>query len=145
MHAIKYFHARGIVHRDLKLDNIMIEGVNQSDIRVKLIDFGMSKHTNNKKIDLTTYCGTIDFMAPEVFDGQNYDLSCDIWSIGVIAYFILSGAPPFMGKDDVEIQRKIISCNFDFNKEVWKEISKDARDWIDKLLELEPTKRLSPD
>jgi serine/threonine protein kinase len=57
----------------------------------------MSKLTKkgNKKIDLNTYCGTIDFMAPEVLLNQNYDLSCDIWSIGVIAFVMLSGYLPF--------------------------------------------------
>ena len=57
----------------------------------------MSKLTKkgNKKIDLDTYCGTIDFMAPEVLLNQNYDLSCDIWSIGVIAFVMLSGYLPF--------------------------------------------------
>jgi len=103
MHAIKYFHSKGIVHRDLKLDNIMLQGLHTNDLRVKLIDFGMSKLTGqgNKKINLSTYCGTIDFIAPEIFEGTGYDKMCDIWSIGVIAYFMLSGMPPFEGKDDV--------------------------------------------
>jgi ser/thr/tyr protein kinase RAD53 len=71
MCAIKYLHSKGIVHRDLKPDNIIIENFDTGDIkdlRVKLIDFGMSKLTN-KKINLKTYCGTIDFIAPEVFEG----------------------------------------------------------------------------
>jgi serine/threonine protein kinase len=70
MCAIKYFHHRGVVHRDMKLDNVMILGHKSNDIRdlqVKLIDFGMSKLTQNKeKTKLTTYCGTIDFISPEV-------------------------------------------------------------------------------
>ena len=77
MHAMKYLHSKNIVHRDLKLENIMITGAktgNINDLRVKLIDFGMSKHTKhgNKKIDLNTYCGTIHFMAPEVIEDTNY-------------------------------------------------------------------------
>jgi serine/threonine protein kinase len=69
-----------------------------------------------KKIEMTTSCGTIDFMAPEVVEGGSYDSSCDIWSIGVIAYFMLSGSPPFFGVDDTEICRKICSCNFVFDE-----------------------------
>ena len=90
------------MHRDLKPDNIMIVGYDSgdlSDLRVKLIDFGMAKLVSPKrKIDLNTYCGTIDFIAPEVLDEKmNYDEKCDIWSIGVIAFFLLSGRPPFYG------------------------------------------------
>jgi calcium-dependent protein kinase len=131
MHAILYFHARGIVHRDLKLDNVMIDGTGTgdlNDIRVKMIDFGMSKFTNygGKKINLTTYAGTLDFMAPEILEGTDYDLTCDIWSLGVIAFFCLAGKPPFMGKDDTDLVRRITSCNYDFPDEEWANISKDA-------------------
>ena len=105
MCAMKYYHQQRIVHRDIKLDNIMLTGLESGDprdIRVKIIDFGMSKLTRGKKkINLQTYCGTIDFIAPEILEGNNYDCSCDSWSVGVLAYFILSGQPPFMGKDDV--------------------------------------------
>mmetsp|Transcript_39304 Transcript_39304/g.60029 ORF Transcript_39304/g.60029 Transcript_39304/m.60029 type:complete len:212 (+) Transcript_39304:705-1340(+) len=150
MHAIKYFHSKDIVHRDLKLDNILIMGYDTgepSDLRVKLIDFGMSKFTKkgNKKINLNTYCGTIDFIAPEVFEGTSYNLSCDIWSIGVIAYFMLAGKPPFIGKDEQQIQQKIITCNYNYDDPVWNDISPTAREWIDRMLELEPSDRATPD
>lgn len=124
LHATKYFHSCNIVHRDLKLDNIMIIGSetkNINDLRVKLIDFGMSKHTKhgNKKIDLNTYCGTIHFMAPEVLEGKTYDQTCDIWSIGVIAYMCLAGMPPFKGKNDVAIHKAIITNDYDFDENIW--------------------------
>ena len=94
-----------------------------ADLRIKLIDFGMSKLINPiKKIDLSTYCGTIDFIAPEVFEGTGYDEKCDIWSIGVIAFFMVSGLPPFLGKDDVEVKSKIITCDYEFADEIWTEI-----------------------
>jgi serine/threonine protein kinase len=68
----------------------------ENDINAKLIDFGMSKlTTGSKKINLNTHCGTIDFMAPEVLEGKTYNEMADIWSIGVIAYFMLAGMPPF--------------------------------------------------
>jgi len=127
MRALKYFHQKKIVHRDLKLDNIMIEGYESgdiNDIRVKMIDFGMSKlTTGNKKINLNTYCGTIDFIAPEVLQGQSYDETCDIWSIGVIAYFMLTGEPPFTGKTDRDIEQNIITCNYGFESKAWETIS----------------------
>ena len=150
MHAIKYFHSKGIVHRDLKPDNIIVLGYDTddvSDLRIKLIDFGMSKFTKkgNKKINLSTYCGTIDFIAPEVFEGTGYDQSCDIWSIGVIAYFMLSGTPPFLGKDERQIQSNIITCNYSFSHHIWSTISGKAQEWLDGMLELNPQDRFTPD
>lgn len=128
MHAIKYFHSKGIVHRDLKLDNILLTGTDTGDIRdlrVKLIDFGMSKHTTkgNKKINLSSFCGTIDFIAPEIFEGIDYDERCDYWSIGVIAFFLLSGTPPFQGKNEDIVKNKILTCNFSFDDEAWERVS----------------------
>jgi len=130
MCAMKYYHQQRIVHRDIKLDNIMLSGLESGDprdIRVKIIDFGMSKLTRGKKkINLQTYCGTIDFIAPEILEGNNYDCSCDNWSVGVLAYFILSGQPPFMGRNDIEISSKIMTCDYQMKPELWEPISKDA-------------------
>ena len=107
MKAVKYFHSKGIVHRDLKPDNILLLGHGKSkeseekeDLRVKIIDFGMAKAVGKAKLNLDTYCGTIDFIAPEIFEGDGYGTECDLWSLGVIAFFMLSGMPPFMGKND---------------------------------------------
>lgn len=155
MSAIKYFHSKNIVHRDLKLDNIIIimdDCIEES--RAKLIDFGMSKLTesmktndnkDNMKIHLSTFCGTIDFISPEVLEGKIYDNSTDMWSVGVIAYFMLGGFPPFMGKTDKEVQKNIITCNWGFDDPIWDTISKDAKDWIDNCLELDPSRRLTAD
>lgn len=150
MRAILYFNSRNIVHRDLKLDNVMIEGLDTGkieDIRVKLIDFGVSKFTNSEgqKIDLRTYCGTLNFMAPEVIQGKSYDISCDLWSVGVIAFFILSGRPPFIGKDEHELIKKISSCNYDFEDEIWCQISKPAKTWIRSMLKVNPSERMTPE
>lgn len=100
----------------------------------------------NKKIDLSTYCGTIDFIAPEVFsDSINYDEKCDIWSIGVIAYFMLSGKPPFLGKDDLEVKQNITTCNYDFDNQIWDQFSKHSMTCIEGLLELAPKDRFDVD
>jgi hypothetical protein len=74
----------------------------------------MSKLTKygNKKKNLSTYCGTIDFMAPEVLLNEKYDISCDIWSIGVIAYVMLSGYLPFQANTDLQIKNKIITTDY---------------------------------
>jgi len=80
-----------------------------------------------------------------VFEGTSYDQSCDIWSIGVIAFFMLSGKPPFMGNDDLRIQQNITTCNFSFSDKEWNDVSPEAKDWIDKMLELDPKDRMTPD
>ena len=143
MHAISYLHSKGIVHRDLKLDNVMVDGLETGDvnkIRVKLIDFGMSKFTRHgdKKINLSTYAGTLDFMAPEILDGVDYDLTCDIWSMGVITYFLLAGFPPFMGKDEADLIRKILSSNYTFDDFIWNDFSPDAKSFVQRMLKNKP-------
>ena len=150
MRAILYFHSKGIVHRDLKLENVMIEGINTGrieDIRVKLIDFGMSKFTNHfgERINLTTYCGTLSFMAPEVIEQNDYDLSCDLWSAGVIAFFILSGEAPFYGKDEMSLMKRIVTCNYNLDCEVWENVSPTAIEWIKGLLKIDPKQRMTPE
>lgn len=66
-----------------------------------------------------------------------------MWSIGVIAYFLLSGKPPFLGKDDKEVQNKIVTCNYSFDDKVWtNHISEDAQDWVEGMLDPNSTKRL---
>ena len=143
--AINYYQKNGVVHRDLKLENIIILNEN-GQIRIKIIDFGMSKLTRGKKkINLKTYCGTIDFIAPEILEGKQYDKSCDWWSAGVIAYILLSGLLPFKGQDDAFIANNIITCNYGFEEKIWENISKEAKDWIEKILELDPKQRISPE
>lgn len=127
--AIKYFHSKNIVHRDLKLDNMMLAPKTDDDeeLRMCLIDFGLSKltesqakdldgeNTHMKSVTLSTFCGTIDFMSPEILEGKQYDSSTDMWSCGVIAYFMLSGEPPFLGKSDKQVQSNITTVNFGFD------------------------------
>lgn len=86
--------------------------------------------------------GTAYYMAPEVLSG-NYDEKCDMWSIGVILFILLSGSPPFNGKDDAEILRKVKDGKFEFTQKVWADISEDAKDLISKLLTFDPSRRLS--
>ena len=104
----------------------------------------MSKitHGQGKKINLNTWCGTIEYIAPEIFTAEGYGKECDIWSIGVIAYFILSRIPPFLGTDE-EIEHLICTCNYSYSHPIWKTISKQAQAWIDAILELDPKDRMT--
>ena len=105
----------------MKCDNLMLVGTKTDDLRVKIIDFGLSKKILQGD-SLKTDCGTVDFKAPEVYGGK-YDARCDLWSVGVIAYWILSGSPPFLGKDQAETAEAVRSCDYSFRGKVWRSIS----------------------
>jgi len=108
-----YCHKRKIVHRDLKPENILIEKVkNKSKISIKVIDFGTAKAFTSCTV-LKQTIGTAYYIAPEVLDG-NYTNKCDIWSCGVIMYILLSGYPPFNGRNDNEIMNSVRKLKFDY-------------------------------
>lgn len=104
--AVTYLHKMNVIHRDLKPENIMITNREKNGcLQVKLIDFGTAKiyekgHSENK------YVGSSYYMAPEIIK-RNYDEKCDLWSIGVILYILLTGRPPFDGNDDDEILENV--------------------------------------
>ena len=111
----------GICHRDLKLENFIFE--NESDESdLKLIDFGLSQFTKPYEI-LNAQVGTPYYVAPEVLTGS-YGISCDIWSIGVIAFMLLYGVPPFNGKDEREVLKSVKNADYSFPTK--KKISQEA-------------------
>lgn len=135
MSSIIYCHKNCICHRDLKPDNFMLASKDQ-DAPLKLIDFGLSRsfykfHREGKAeiIRMETRVGTSLYMAPEVLL-KSYSSACDTWSLGVILYIMLSGYPPFDGDDDQEIYALIKSMKYDFEEEVWNEVSDEAKDLI---------------
>jgi calcium-dependent protein kinase len=151
MSAVAYCHEKGIVHRDLKLENILF-ATEAPDSPIKIIDFGFSvllekkPHINNEKEkdngnDLKKFgfkrmkskVGTLYYISPEIIKG-NYDEKCDIWACGVILYILLSGYPPFSGNNDKEVYNQITHINYDFNKEIWKSISRYAKELIKNML-----------
>jgi len=108
---------------------------------LKVIDFGTAKHYKpNQKLEETF--GTAYYMAPEVLTG-NYDNKCDVWSCGVIMYILLSGSPPFGGPNDREILKRVKIGKYDFKDKVWNQISKEAKNLIQKLMQYNPSKRIT--
>ena len=146
MSAIAYCHEKGIVHRDMKLENILFS-TESEDSPIKIIDFGLSVLLGKKDVKenevtdlkkygfkrMTTKVGTIYYMSPEVIKG-NYDEKCDIWTCGVILYTLLAGYPPFNGQTDKDIYNMISKMSFDFEQPVWKGVSKYAKELIKKML-----------
>ena len=136
--ALNYCHANNIVHRDIKPENILID--TKKGDQVKLIDFGTAqKFTEGKK--MTQTFGTAYYIAPEVLT-TSYDEKCDIWSVGVIMYILLSGKPPFDGIDDKEIIKRVKRGDILVNTIEWKKKSRDAIDLLKKMLTKEPEKRI---
>ena len=139
--VILHCHSLGIVHRDLKPENILFENkFNISDI--KIIDFGLSQQSSSEDV-LNSIVGSPFYVAPEVLDGR-YDAKCDLWSIGVIAYCLLSGRPPFYSKDKDELFKLIRNNPVRFKKKVWENISDSAKDFIKFILNKNPKDRPNP-
>ena len=139
MSAINYCHSNKIVHRDLKPENLLLATPDENS-PIKVIDFGMSRIFNNKQA-MFDKVGTAYYISPEVLDGF-YDEKCDIWSAGVILYILLCGYPPFNGNDDDEIFESIKKRKFVYPDAEWANISKEAKDLINKMLS-EPLTRLT--
>lgn len=145
--AASYLHSKDIVHRDIKPENILFAEEDADISPVKLIDFGLAaRHAPNAK-PLTATVGTGYYMAPEVLDGS-YDRACDLWSIGVVAYILLSGRPPFNGRSDDEIRSKIrrgLDRGRMDNSELWEGIGEEAKDFVGRLLVMDPNERWTAD
>jgi len=136
INCIDYLHKLKITHRDLKAENIIIE---QNKKEIKLIDFGLSNTYENGQL-LSTACGSPIYAAPEMLEGKLYKGSTvDIWSAGVILYYMLCGNFPFEDVSNDNLYRKIIKGKFD----IPKSISKDAKDLINKILVVNPNKRIN--
>lgn len=144
MSAICYCHKEGICHRDLKPENLLLAN-KKDDSPIKVIDFGLSNIFKDTKTGeetkMTTKVGTAYYVSPEVLRGE-YDEKCDIWSAGVILYILLCGDPPFNGPNDNAIYRAIKKKTFSYSNPVWKHISEQAKDLINKMLS-DPKTRLT--
>ena len=141
--GLKYLHTQGIVHRDLKPENLLFKDRTE-DAEVKITDFGLAKYTSGPQASpMTTACGTPGYVAPEVISGTEYDEKVDMWSLGVIAYVILCGFPPFYHENHAELFRAIKQCNYEFVAPFWDGVSESAKDFITKLLVINPEDRLS--
>ncbi|XP_070806279.1 myosin light chain kinase, smooth muscle [Pituophis catenifer annectens] len=138
--GVQFIHKQGIVHLDLKPENIMC--VNKIGTRIKLIDFGLARRLENAG-SLKVLFGTPEFVAPEVINYEPIGYATDMWSIGVICYILVSGLSPFMGDNDNETLANVTSATWDFDDEAFDEISDDAKDFINNLLKKDMRDRLN--
>jgi len=136
--AVDYLHKHLVVHRDLKPENVLF--TDKKQLAIKIADFGESKKCRNV---LKTYCGTPDYMAPEIIKGTPYGLEVDMWAIGIITYVLLCGYPTFDGKNELEVMANITAVNYEFPSPDWDYVSDDAKDFIDKILQADPKDRMT--
>ncbi|KAK2500975.1 hypothetical protein MC885_003710 [Smutsia gigantea] len=129
--GIRHMHQMYILHLDLKPENILC--VNRDAKQIKIIDFGLARRYKPRE-KLKVNFGTPEFLAPEVVNYDFVSFPTDMWSVGVIAYMLLSGLSPFLGDNDAETLNNILACRWDLEDEEFQDISEEAREFISKLL-----------
>ncbi|KAK1888082.1 Calcium/calmodulin-dependent protein kinase type 1D [Dissostichus eleginoides] len=137
--AVNYLHNMGIVHRDLKPENLLYFSPHDES-KIMISDFGLSKMEGTGDV-MATACGTPGYVAPEVLAQKPYSKAVDCWSIGVIAYILLCGYPPFYDENDSKLFEQILKADYEFDAPYWDDISDSAKDFISSLMEKDPEKR----
>jgi len=139
--AVDCMHKSGVVHRDIKPQNIFLESKDDNSA-IKVGDFGFAKRVHTPK-SLTQRCGTPSYVAPEILKNQPYDQSCDMWSVGVVIYVTLCGYTPFMEEQQEDMFRRVKLGDWKFDSEDWSQISDEAKDLIKGLICTNPDRRLT--
>ncbi|KAK6305500.1 ribosomal protein S6 kinase alpha-4 [Coregonus clupeaformis] len=149
--AVGFMHEAGVVHRDLKPENVLFADEGEDSV-LKVIDFGFARLCPAGSAPLQTPCFTLQYAAPELFHSTGYDQACDLWSLGVILYTMLSGQVPFQSKQQqragmtssyaADIMHKIKEGDFSLTGEAWKGVSEEAKELVKGLLTVDPERRL---
>ena len=132
--GVGFLHSIGVLHRDLKPENILID----LDGYIKLTDFGLVKEKMDNETKTTTFCGTPEYVAPEMIQGKAYGYSVDWWAFGTLVYEMLFGVPPFYDVNTSKMYKSIMKSEIDFPIDATPE----AIDLITKLLDKDPETRL---
>lgn len=138
--AVEFCHYHRVAIRDLKPENMLL--VQNSDTEVKLSDFGHAKCVMQPN-SLTTVCGTEAFVAPEIIQHHpQYDVECDMWSLGVVLYILLGGYRPFRGEGE-DCLEKIRYGDYKFHRKYWCHVSDDVKQLIGRMLDIDPSRRIT--
>ncbi|CAN1252329.1 Serine/threonine-protein kinase Aurora-3 [Linum perenne] len=133
-YALAYCHGKDVIHRDIKPENLLLD----HEGRLKIADFGWSVQSRSKR---HTMCGTLDYLAPELVENKAHDYTVDNWTLGVLCYEFLYGAPPFEAERQRDTFRRIMKVDLNFPPN--PPTSEEAKDIISKLLVKDSSKRLS--
>lgn len=142
--ALKHCHERGVAHRDIKPDNILLLSAD-NDTEIRLADFGFAVKFDIDEAEdenFKTALGTPNYVAPEILQGGHYNYRCDIWSLGVMTFVLLSGFLPFSGNNSLDQMRRVLRGVFDFlPSDSWENVSPQAKDFVSRLLKRNPDDR----
>lgn len=138
--AIAYCHKLNIVHRDIKPENLLLTSPH-NDSEIKIGDFGFA--TEVTEDNLRQRCGTPNYVAPEILYDEPYGKQVDMWSIGVVTYVLLGGYAPFDSDTEAKMFKRIKHCDYQFHPHYWKNVSREAKDFIKRLLVTDPAQRMT--
>ncbi|KAL7231839.1 hypothetical protein ACSBR2_009967 [Camellia fascicularis] len=140
LNVVSFCHLQGVVHRDLKPENFLFASKDE-DSQLKAIDFGLSDFVKPDE-RLNDIVGSAYYVAPEVLH-RSYSTEADVWSIGVIAYILLCGSRPFWARTESGIFRAVLKADPSFDEPPWPSLSSGAKDFIKRLLNKDPRKRMT--
>ncbi|KAF6777751.1 hypothetical protein AHF37_02835 [Paragonimus kellicotti] len=135
LYGVQHMHSLGVVHLDLKPENIMIEDL--ASRKIKIIDFGLARVLNPNET-FQDMAGTPEFCAPEIVNYDSITFATDMWAIGVITYILLTGISPFAGDSQLETFQNILDCVVDYTREEIRDVTELAKDFIHRLLVKNP-------
>lgn len=141
--GVKYLHTLGITHRDLKPENLLYYHPG-ADSKIIITDFGLA--SSRKKGDeclMKTTCGTPEYIAPEILVRKPYTNAVDMWALGVISYILLSGTMPFEDDNRMRLYQQILKGKYSFSGEPWPSVSNLAKDFVERILTVDPSERLT--
>mmetsp|Transcript_44023 Transcript_44023/g.65288 ORF Transcript_44023/g.65288 Transcript_44023/m.65288 type:complete len:1102 (-) Transcript_44023:68-3373(-) len=142
LEALQYMHQKRVVHRDLKPENLLLPS-KRDDTNIKLADFGFAKRIPSQN-GCRTLCGTPGYLAPEILERwPSYDTKCDLWSVGVILFLLLGGYLPFEDENEDKVFDRTRNGHYDFHRDYWGGVSRDAKELVTKCLTVNPSKRIS--
>uniref|UniRef100_A0AAX7TPS7 Protein kinase domain-containing protein n=1 Tax=Astatotilapia calliptera TaxID=8154 RepID=A0AAX7TPS7_ASTCA len=141
--GVKYLHTLGITHRDLKPENLLYYHPGP-DSKIIITDFGLaSSRKKGGECLMKTTCGTPEYIAPEILVRKPYTNAVDMWALGVISYILMSGTMPFEDDNRMRLYRQILKGKYSFSGEPWPSVSNLAKDFVERVLTVDPSERLT--
>uniref|UniRef100_A0A4W4EXI0 calcium/calmodulin-dependent protein kinase n=1 Tax=Electrophorus electricus TaxID=8005 RepID=A0A4W4EXI0_ELEEL len=142
LESVHHCHVNGIVHRDLKPENLLLAS-KMKGAAVKLADFGLAIEVQGEQQAWFGFAGTPGYLSPEVLRKDPYGKPVDMWACGVILYILLVGYPPFWDEDQHRLYQQIKAGAYDFPSPEWDTVTPEAKDLINKMLTINPSKRIT--